>query len=84
MFLHVSVVYSFSFLCSIPLYDYTTISLPIFLLMDIWVACNLETILNTAAVNIIVHVLSVGYIPRRAFTGLQDICVCSALVDAAK
>lgn len=84
MFLHVSVVYSFSFLRSFPLYDYTTMNLPILLLQDIWVVCSLETVLNNAVVSNIAHVLSVGYVLRSAVTGPQVVSECSALVGTAK
>lgn len=84
MFLYVSVIYSFSFLCSISLYDYITINLPVLLLTDILVASNLGTILNNAAVNIIVRVISFGYIPRSAIAQSQGICVFLALIGTAK
>lgn len=64
MFLQVSVVYSFSFSCSIPFFDYATINLPILLLVDTQVASNLGTISKDAAVNIVACVISVGHMPR--------------------
>lgn len=67
-----------------PLYDYTTINLPILLLMDIWVVYNLGSTLSNAAVNIIIHVISDVSTPRSAIALSQAMCVCLALVGTVE
>lgn len=79
-FLHVSVIYSFSFMCSIPLYDYVTMNLLILLSVDVQVASNLETNLNDAAVNTAAYVISVGQMPRSAIAWPQGAYVGFPLV----
>lgn len=72
---HVSVVTTFSLLHGIPLYEYTTVFLPILLLMYIINCFQFGTIVNKGAMNILnlvfwrISPISIGYIPR---SGLLD------------
>lgn len=82
MFLHVSVIYSFSFLCSGPLYDYTTINLPTLLLNlgclwfgDYFEQCRCEQYCTF---------LFCWVCTQEAVTGPQGISICSDLVGTAK
>ena len=79
MFFHASGIYSFSFLCSIPLHDCITIHLPI-LLSDGHVNCfQFRTSLSNAALTITVPAIFCWDIPRNAAAQSQDICDCLAL-----
>lgn len=84
MFLCLSVVYSFSFSRSIPVYASATANCLLLLLVGIQGASNVGTISNDAAVSIVVHIISVGHMPRSATAWPQGTCVGFPLVGPAK